>query len=69
MSLSVPQLTSERDGKHKSMFGANLSGISILGSAVSIKTNGLLFVVPGIQLLKLPHYVGGKAVRVMVWPG
>jgi hypothetical protein len=51
------------------MFGANLSGISILGSAVSIKTNGLLFVVPGIQLLKLPHYVGGKAVRVMVWPG
>jgi (hydroxyamino)benzene mutase len=37
-----------------------------LGAHVQFETNGLLFVVLGILLLKLPHSVGGKAVWVMV---
>jgi hydroxylaminobenzene mutase len=37
-----------------------------LGAHLQFETNGLLFVVLGILLLKLPHHVGGKAVAVMV---
>ena len=37
-----------------------------LGAHLQFETNGLLFVVLGILLLKLPHRVGGKAVAVMV---
>jgi hypothetical protein len=45
-----------------------------LGTHLQFETNGLLFVVLGILLLKLPHCVGDKAVAVMVvsawltWP-
>jgi hydroxylaminobenzene mutase len=37
-----------------------------LGAHLQFETNGLLFVVLGILLLKLPHRVGDKAVAVMV---
>jgi hydroxylaminobenzene mutase len=37
-----------------------------LGAHLQFETNGLLFVVLGILLLKLPHRVGEKAVAVMV---
>jgi hydroxylaminobenzene mutase len=37
-----------------------------VGAHVQFETNGLLFVVLGILLLKLPHHVGSGAVRVMV---
>jgi (hydroxyamino)benzene mutase len=37
-----------------------------LGAHLQFETNGLLFVVLGILLLKLPHRVDGKAVAVMV---
>jgi len=37
-----------------------------LGAHLQFETNGLLFVVLGILLLKLPHHVGEKAVAVMV---
>jgi hypothetical protein len=37
-----------------------------LGAHLQFETNGLLFVVLGILLLKLPHRVGAKAVAVMV---
>lgn len=37
-----------------------------LGAHLQFETNGLLFVVLGILLLKLPHRVGVKAVAVMV---
>jgi hydroxylaminobenzene mutase len=37
-----------------------------VGAHIQFETNGLLFVVLGILLLKLPHHVGGKAVSVMV---
>jgi (hydroxyamino)benzene mutase len=36
------------------------------GAHVQFETNGLLFIVLGIVLLRLPHRVGGKAVWVMV---
>jgi hydroxylaminobenzene mutase len=37
-----------------------------LGAHLQFETNGLLFVVLGILLLKLAHRVGAKAVAVMV---
>ena len=37
-----------------------------LGAHLQFETNGLLFVVLGVLLLKLPHRVGDKAVTVMV---
>jgi hydroxylaminobenzene mutase len=37
-----------------------------VGAHVQFETNGLMFVVLGILLLKLPHRVGEKAVLVMV---
>jgi len=37
-----------------------------VGAHIQFETNGLLFVVLGILLLKLPHRIGGKAVWVMV---
>jgi len=37
-----------------------------LGAHLQFETNGLLFVVLGILLLKLPHRVGDKAVAVIV---
>jgi (hydroxyamino)benzene mutase len=37
-----------------------------LGAHLQFETNGLLFAVLGILLLKLPHRVGDKAVAVMV---
>lgn len=37
-----------------------------VGAHIQFETNGLLFVVPGILLLKLPHSIGGTAVWVMV---
>jgi hydroxylaminobenzene mutase len=36
-----------------------------VGAHIQFETNGLLFVVLGVLLLKLPHSVGGKAVWVM----
>jgi hydroxylaminobenzene mutase len=37
-----------------------------VGAHIQFETNGLLFVVLGVLLLKLPHSIGGKAVWVMV---
>jgi len=37
-----------------------------VGAHIQFETNGLLFVVLGILLLKLPHSAGGKAVLVIV---
>jgi hydroxylaminobenzene mutase len=37
-----------------------------VGAHIQFETNGLLFVVLGILLLKLPHSIGGTAVGVMV---
>ena len=37
-----------------------------VGAHIQFETNGLLFVVIGILLLKLPHRIGGKAIWVMV---
>jgi hydroxylaminobenzene mutase len=37
-----------------------------LGAHLQFETNGLLFAVLGILLLKLPHRVGNNAIRVMV---
>ena len=37
-----------------------------VGAHIQFETNGLLFVVLGILLLKLPHSVGDKAVWVIV---
>ena len=37
-----------------------------VGAHIQFETNGLLFAVLGILPLKLPHSIGGKAVRVMV---
>jgi hydroxylaminobenzene mutase len=37
-----------------------------VGAHIQFETNGLLFVVLGILLLKLPHRVGGRTVWVMV---
>lgn len=37
-----------------------------VGAHMQFETNGLLFVVIAILLLKLPHRVGSRAIRVMV---
>ena len=37
-----------------------------MGAHIQFETNGLLFAVLGILLLKLPHGIGGKAVLVIV---
>jgi len=38
-----------------------------LGAHIQFETNGVLFLVLGILLLKLPHNVGRKSVRVMLF--
>ncbi len=37
-----------------------------VGAHIQFETNGLLFVVLGILVLRLPHSIGGKALLVMV---